>query len=82
MRTKLKNKRIFFWNKAAAQNLSSGEFNYRFQFKILFQILGGYRETEIINIVIPSSDQAEAKSELEKFVKENIKIKVMKIKQL
>lgn len=58
-----------------------GEFKYNFQFKISMPINGGYRETGIINVVVPANDKGQAKSKLKKFVKEKIQVTVVDMKQ-
>lgn len=58
-----------------------GEFKYNFQFKISMPINGGYRETGIINVVVPANSAKQAKHKLNKFVKEKMQVTVVNMKQ-
>lgn len=58
-----------------------GEFKYNFQFKISMPINEGYRETGIINVVVPANSSRQAKSKLNKFVKEKMQVTVVNMKQ-
>lgn len=58
-----------------------GEFKYNFQFKISMPINGGYRETGIVNVVVPANSAKQAKSKLNKFVKEKMQVTVVNMKQ-
>lgn len=76
--TKLRNK---FSKKSSDKWLFEGENNYNFQFKISMPINNGYRETGIINVVVPANSAKQAKNKLNKFVMSKIQITVVNVKE-
>jgi hypothetical protein len=58
-----------------------GEFRYIFQFKVSFPINAVYKETGIINVVVPANNAKKAKIKLTKFVKDKIQITVVNMKK-
>lgn len=59
-----------------------GEHKYNFQFRVSMPVQGGYRETGIINVVVPANSKKDAKVKLDRFVKEKIQVTVISVKEL
>lgn len=69
-------------NKILGRPIFQSNNKYNFQYRISFPLSNGsYRETGVINVMIPAKSKKEAKEKLNKFVKKKVQVTVISIEE-